>query len=496
VEELEEMIRNAQRELTAKQSQLKEAQKSWSDEKKGFLELIGELTDLVSGIKDEEREAQEAMKKQAKQEEARLQAEIADIQASLAEAREALKGERDAALEIRNRLLSAEDLLEFEQMRFQKEKQQLGIQIENEKDRLQKIESQFANERERFETDSTNLQQEIEAETTKLQQAETDLKEELTRFEKERNDLRQLLRDQSKKLTEAANKLTREKTKFEADRISLERAFQQEKEKLERTVSFLETEQKQFEEAKTDLEMKIVFEKKKVKGLADQLEQEEAIFRQKKEELERGIAAEKANIENVEAKLEQEAIRMEKERNSLRAELDEQRNLRRLQTKEMSKQFSQVREQLMTRWQDEKRKAREERRSLTEMYEDEILAASNSVAQLEEELSGAKQSSEELKVILDEMTKEKDLLISEREESEERYKRTLENRDGIILDLRTELDRLYDDIYDRDQTIAKYESSLRELLGLSVQLTKRKVGRVFRGRETGQDVSTDGEGRR
>lgn len=242
--------------------------------------------------------------------------------------------------------------------------------------------------------------------------------------------------------------------------------------------------------------MKIVYEKGKVKGLSNQLEQEEATFRRKKEELERGIAAEKANIDKVETKLEQEAARMAKERSNLRTELDEQRKLRRLQAKEMSQQFSEVREQLMTRWQNEKRKARDERRSLTEKYEDELLAASISVGQLEEELSEAKQSSEELKVIFDEMTKEKELLISDRKESEERYKRTLENRDGIILDLRKELDTLYDDIYDRDQTIAKYESSLKQLLGLSVQLTKRRVGRVFRGRETGQSVSADGDDRR
>jgi predicted nuclease with TOPRIM domain len=103
---------------------------------------------------------------------------------------------------------------------------------------------------------------------------------------------------------------------------------------------------------------------------------------------------------------------------------------------------------------------------------------------MEADLADARQSSEELRVMFDEMTREKELLLEEREESEERYRRTLMNRDGIILDLRRELDKLYDDIYDRDQTITKYESSLRELLGLSVQLTKRRVGRVFRRRET------------
>ena len=131
-------------------------------------------------------------------------------------------------------------------------------------------------------------------------------------------------------------------------------------------------------------------------------------------------------------------------------------------------------------------------RSLIEALEDQIVAASDSVAQLEADLDGARKTTAELKVMYDEITQEKELLINGRQESEIRYKRTLENRDSIIQDLRTELDTLYDDIYDRDQKIAQYESSLRELFGLSVQLTKRRVGRVFRRRDSGESASGGG----
>jgi len=494
VEELERTIRSSQRDLGAKQKELEEAQNKWEDEKKGFFALIGELTDLVSSADDDAKATEEMMKAEAKEQQQRLEQEIQVIQASLLKAQEALKGERDAAIEIKNRLMSAEDQLEFEQMRFEKEKKELGEKIRGEKDRLNSIESQFVDERQRFQVDRSALQEQIEAEATKLQEAETDLKQELARFENERNDLRQLLREQSQKLAEAAKKLTQDQTQFQSDRVSLEKAFQQEKEKLERTMSFLETEQAQFEEAKTDLETKIVYEKGKVKNLSTQLEKEDLTFRRKREELERGIATEKANIQRVETQLEKEAERMAQEKSILRDELEEQRKLRRLQAKEMNQQFTEVRSQLMTRWQDEKRKTRDERKSLIEAFEDQIIAASNSVAQLEVDLDGAKKTSAEMRVIYDEMTQEKELLINERQESEVRYKRTLENRDGIIQDLRAELDTLYDDIYDRDQKIAKYESSLRELFGLSVQLTKKRVGRVFRRRDSGQSVLGDADG--
>jgi chromosome segregation ATPase len=268
------------------------------------------------------------------------------------------------------------------------------------------------------------------------------------------------------------------------DKVALEKAFAEEKEKLERTEQLLAKEQAQFEDAKNDLEMKIVYELNRVKDLSSQLEREQDSFQKKKDELELAIAKEKQNVDNVETQLKQEQLRMTEETTKLKGQVEEGRRLQRVKAKEMSQKFRKIREQLLSRWQEEKRNVRMERKELTEKYDNVIAEASESVKRLETDLAGARQSSEELRVMFDEMTREKELLLEEREESEERYRRTLMNRDGIILDLRRELDKLYDDIYDRDQTITKYESSLRELLGLSVQLTKRRVGRVFRRRET------------
>ena len=263
----------------------------------------------------------------------------------------------------------------------------------------------------------------------------------------------------------------------------LQEALNLEKEKLNRTMSLLDAKQAQFKELKNDLEMKIVYEKVKTKGLASQIENEDLSFRLKKEELEVGRV--KANLDKAEAQLEQESKRMSNERSILAAELEEQRQLRREKAKEMSLKHTEMRNQIMSQWRDEKRKARDERKNLTQKYKDKLAAATAAAVQKEIDLKEATKKSAELREKLNVTTEatacEIELLNKERDESALRYNSTLENRDGTIHDLRAELNSLYDDIYEREQTIAKYENNFTELLDLSMQILKRKVDEIMWG---------------
>jgi chromosome segregation ATPase len=272
--------------------------------------------------------------------------------------------------------------------------------------------------------------------------------------------------------------LTKEKSQFQSDRNSLEKAFQQEKEKLERLVSFREKEHARFEESKNELEMTIVYEKIKVKNLSSQLEQEDLAFRNKIKALEEGIAVEKANIAKVEAQLEQEQAHTN-ELSTLRDELDKEKNLRRSERKALSRKTRETKSMLKSRLQEVKEKAKDEQKSLPEKYEKQISDAKNSVTKLELDWEKAQKSSEELRATLEEMNGEKNLLITEREGAEARYKRTLDHRDGTIAELRSEMETLYDDIYEREQKIEKYEESFDELFALAMQITKRRMDEVF-----------------
>lgn len=479
VKELEMTILEAQNELEMKLEELKFAQSIWDDEKKAYLELIGEQVDRVSGVEENAETNEKAMTAEAKETQRRLEQEIKSIQDSLNQAQEDLKEEREAAVEITSLRSAFEEQLELELASFEEEKKKLQAQICAHKDRLDKIEDQFHDEREYFQSDYSALQQEIDSETIKLEAIVGELDRQLARFDEERNELKQMLKDQSEKLAEATRKMTKGQSEFQSEKELLKKEFRREKEKLEHIVSFRETEQARFEEAKSELEMAIVYGKIKVKTLSSQLESEDLSFRLEIEELKRVVAIEKANVAKAEAQLEQEQTRMGNHINYLKDELREQSKLRRSERKSMLQQHSETRKRLTSRWRAVQKKAKEERVSLPAKFENQLAAANNTVAQLEIKIEGAKKSSNEMQAKLDELTREKDMIIGEREEAEERYKRTLDHRDGVIAERRKELEALYDEIYVRDEIIAKYEESFDELFGLAQQLTRRKLDRFF-----------------
>jgi chromosome segregation ATPase len=119
VEELQEELDQTQALLKSKEEELKESQTAWYSER-------GSLTSRIDELDMFEKSAQKSQER-----EEILTEEVTQIRAQLNQTETSLKTERQKAEALRSRLDTTNDQLEFEQMRFLKEKDQLNQELKS-----------------------------------------------------------------------------------------------------------------------------------------------------------------------------------------------------------------------------------------------------------------------------------------------------------------------------------------------------------------------------
>ena len=466
IDELSVRARTLQQQLQLKQQELDQSREEWVFEKKSFLKKITELTGIIEAneqVNEEERYRQE-----------KLETEVKLLQEQIVQVNMALKREQKASDELRKRLEDVNDAMEFEQMNFDKERQALQEKLKEEKQRLKEVQAQWDSDKERFENARSLVQQQLDEEKQRLQKAQLAWAENQFEYEEQQEALKQLLEDQKAKLADTEALLESERTQFGEERSALKSIIEADRLKLEEIEQTLAEERVSFQAAQADLEQKILDEQDKVDALYERLQQEQERFYREKDNLEVSLDIEKKRVERVEKELSREKEDFESEKAKLQAEIDEQVRLNRLKKKQMASRYEAIRSQLTGLWEGAKRDARQERKKLTTKYESKLSNMSQKVAELEKNLFSARQSNEELAMVLNDLKSQKEKAQEETQQVETRYITMLSQRNREIAELKTGINELKDTVAQREAQLLKYESSFRELVKLGVRVTGNK----------------------
>jgi chromosome segregation ATPase len=397
---------------------------------------------------------------------------------ALEQAQAELQQEQEIANELKERLLNAEDKLEFEQMRFKKEKEELTERIEAEQTKLSNLSNRFEQEKKQFQKEKSEFEQKIERESSRVEEAQTKLERVESEFRKSQRDLKDEISSQAKKLREIDAQLTSEQLLRKEERVDLERRLAEETAKLQVAEKQYENDRRLFERVKADLEERIRVEKTRVGVLNKQLEVEQKRYADTKDRLESTIAKEKARLADVQTQLEQEQTQFEKEKAILKEKLEEGERIRKLKARQMHDRYNTIRQEMTELYEGAKRDARKERNSLTTKYTTQINDLTGTIQRLETDLTGAREAADTMKDQIESYELEKRKFIEERQRMEKSFTDEIAKKNTVIVGLRQHVDVLKQEVRDREETIEQYESSFRKILGLGRDLSKKRLAKT------------------
>lgn len=455
-------IQDLEERLLEKENALRNGRDSWSVEKTSLVAKIAEFTNMFNSQEDEE-ETKERMEK-----------EVRLLQGQLTAMQQQLRQEKQAAVEVKKRLEDVNDAMEFQQMEFTKEKKDLQKTVDEEKRKLSTIQSQWNQDKQRFEKEKGSIEEQLKQELNRLQQAEQEWTKNQDDFTIEQKSLQDQLVQQMSKLKWTETELQTERGQFETEKSALQKAIQQEQIKVREVEAALGQEKKRFQEAQTVLEGKIKDEQGKVANLSDRLQREQERFDMEKTNLQARIDLERQRLTAVEEKLAREQVDFTKERSILQDQVEEEVRLRKVKKRQMNERYENIRQELTALWQGAKREAREEKKALTSKYDTEIFTLNGTIAELEVDLFSTRKQGEELQVLLKDVTAQKERATQDAEAMERRFTTMVSVRNAEIGELKTNLQELRTVVEKKEAQLKKYESSFREILKLSLQVTGKK----------------------
>lgn len=480
VDTLQKQVNKAESELREKESLLKEGTDFWAQERAKLAARIAEFTNQLQKKDVEFEDTKSQLQAEALERRSVLEEEIEELKQSLKVAKENLKTERETAEEIKSRLFNAEDQLEFEQMRFQKEKAQLGEQITEEKSKLEQAATKFSNEQRRFEADQEELQKSLEEEKEKLKMVESQLQIAQENFSQEKVELEKTIEKRTSRLEGTQAQLKAEQKAYLEEKREFNLSLELEKSKLIKTKNELALEQKRFEDEKNDLETTIILKGGKIEDLENLIERERDSFFQEKAELEFKIEEERARLEEVEAELESETFRFADEKRVLEEKIADGERIRKLKLVQWSDRYDAIRKEMNALLGGTRRDARKEKRRLQDKYEKKLAERNDAITSLQEELNQANVQSESLNGRLLDMTRQKVKVLEESRAMEKRYMASVAERNAIIDALKTDVAELQNDVFERDRKVARYEGSFREQAKLSAKLAGKRIRNLVR----------------
>ena len=471
---------NTKRLLEQKQAEFTKQGDEWYLDKAN---LLVQVADFAKKLQTQEQQAameQDNIITKAKVRQGLLQREIDTLTTTLQEKEQQLLGERESAEQLRTRLYNAEDQLEFEQMRFQKETKDLNIQIIGERTKLSALEKDLNQEQQRFQQESISLKQTIEETTSKLQQAEELLNENQARFEQERAQMFNEITNQKQIVDSTISQVTMDSQRFSDERADLNKCIAEGELKLQQAEETMKQKQQQFKEEQQNLEMKIIFEKARVEKLQKMLDSEEHRFKMETNFLETTLEEERTRLAIVETMLREDTKKFEKEVSYLQKEIQKGEKIRQEKASEMNARYNNIRDNLTQQLEGQKREARKDRSRLIEKYDLQINKVNMALNELNSDLELAKQQTSNFKAMMDDVVREKAKVLDDSHRMEKSYQKTISDRNADIADLRGTLLSVMTTVKERDEEIRLHESSYREILRLSLQLTRERLGKRTR----------------
>jgi septal ring factor EnvC (AmiA/AmiB activator) len=122
-----------------------------------------------------------------------------------------------------------------------------------------------------------------------------------------------------------------------------------------------------------------------------------------------------------------------------------------------------------------KRDARREEQRLTQKFEAKLQEVNENVEKLRGDLSNAENSLQMVTVQLQDMTAAKERVMLEKERGDRQFLQTISARNMERFGLKQDVESLNTAVQERDGIIERYETSYRELIKLSFQLTSRRI---------------------
>ena len=426
---------NTKRLLEQKQAEFTKQGDEWYLDKAN---LLVQVADFAKKLQTQEQQAameQDNIITKAKVRQGLLQREIDTLTTTLQEKEQQLLGERESAEQLRTRLYNAEDQLEFEQMRFQKETKDLNIQIIGERTKLSALEKDLNQEQQRFQQESISLKQTIEETTSKLQQAEELLNENQARFEQERAQMFNEITNQKQIVDSTISQVTMDSQRFSDERADLNKCIAEGELKLQQAEETMKQKQQQFKEEQQNLEMKIIFEKAKVEKLQKMLDSEEHRFKMETNFLETTLEEERTRLAIVETMLREDTKKFEKEVSYLQKEIKKGEKIRQEKASEMNARYNNIRDNLTQQLEGQKREARKDRSRLIEKYDLQINKVNMALNELNSDLELAKQQTSNFKAMMDDVVREKAKVIDDSHQMKKSYQKSISDSNADIADL-------------------------------------------------------------
>jgi DNA repair exonuclease SbcCD ATPase subunit len=463
VAELENRLLDLQRELAQKEAALTDGQSYWMKERSSLMDKVNEFSNMLQD--------KEEIVSESEQRREQLEREVSLLQGQLPQVQNMLRVEQQRAEELRDRLSDVEDTMEYQQMEFGKEKQELQDTLDKEKQRLQEIENAWAREKTRFGEERTSVEQQLQEEVARLEASEAEIIRVRESYQRERDSLEAKLEKKRLALEENEEALQLEKKTGMDTKAALVGEVSTTRTQLRKAEDFLAEAQKLFQKTETELKENLRIEQDNAAKLNKRLDEELELFQANKKDLENRIKKEQEMIREVEEQLRAERLEYAKEKVRLEFELEEEGRIRKLKKKQMKNRYDQIRKELTTLWEGAKRNAREEISRLTKKYEAKLSAVSEASKKLEEDLNSARLNYDDLSRVLEDVKRQKDTALKRADGAEARYL-------GSLADLEkkdSELQNLEADLRTKNEQLHLYQNSYRKLFRASLTLTGSRL---------------------
>jgi chromosome segregation ATPase len=463
------MVREA---LDLKQDELQEERNIFRDEKTSLLQKISNFTTLLS---QRDKELEQVQGKESEEDQLNKVNELIDEVKSLSKelgvkTREYME-EKEATKALRERFEKAQDTLEFEQMRFEKEKKALQASIDKEKNYLKSLKVQMKGSQIDFESAKESLLNKIKEEEDNYDRTKQSWNEAEFMMKAVEEELRDSLLKREELLAQSKKERASEKEALNKEVQELKKNLAQEQDKTQRTISELMDVREQFRTEKTNLEAIVNLEKNEIEKLQNGLLLEEKKFEKEKSRLESKLEKESERLKNIEEELAGERDTFSKEKERLEQQVTEEIKKRQVKARIMNERYTEIRREMTKLWEDSKRRARKEEARLKRRYESKLADVKKKAVRLEGELQDTNASNSELASMLDDSRTENVQLKGKNKKLEAKYKTLLTDRDGIISHQSRVIDQ-------QKITIEGYESSYRLIAKLSFRVTGRKIKQV------------------
>ena len=488
LEGLRDAFQNLQQVLKKKEAELQQKQDVWSQEKTSLIAKIAEVSSTLMKIQkdnpnkqlpdddDDETQAQIDAERLAEQD--RLKREIQLLNSQMARVKERLETEEARNQELKRKVDKVNDSLEFEQMLFFKEKEQLKEQLGNQLRQIASIENKLKREEAQILEDREALEMKLKEEKERVQRTRAELKDLEQEYRKGQQVLKDNVRQEEKAIRQAERELRNQKRAAESERKEMQMQVEQDQERISKLQEEIREETESFNSLQPKLEQTIKAEQQKVDQLSQKLVENQERYESEKAGLEGRIVEERKRLKMVQDRLakertkaEQTRLRMLFQQSIVEAKREDDRS-------RMRDRFDGLRQSLTDKYYETKRQGKLELKDLKLKYENDIDMTKDNIQNFKDQLNTTRASRDNLQATVDDMNLQAQRAEQDKVQTEQRYQKLLVDRNSEIASLHNTVQVLELTEKETADEIAKVEASYREIAKMSVRLTGRRIGKL------------------